>query len=87
MAHVIHPKDHIVIMAAVDEHGTFNLDTVMNTVVIDDTFPIHYLNAIMNSKLTSWFTYVFIYNVYLTIREWHILTSEMQNVRGGGTSL
>jgi hypothetical protein len=62
VADVIHPKDHIVIMAAVDEHGTFNLDTVMNTVVIDDAFPIHYLNAIMNSKITSWFTYIFIYN-------------------------
>jgi len=62
VAHVLSPRDHLVIMAVVDGQGILNLDTAMNTLVVDAAFPIHYLCAIMNSKLASWFTYVFIYN-------------------------
>jgi len=62
VAHVLKPRDHLVIMSVVDEEGMLSLDTVMNTIVEDASYPIHYLNAIMNSKLTSWFTYVFTYN-------------------------
>lgn len=62
VAHVLYPKDHIIIMSMLDTEGMLNVDTVENTILTDEEYNLKYLLATLNSSLTSWFTYFFIYN-------------------------
>ena len=62
VAHVVKPSPHIIIMSALDKNGILNLDTVNNTVLINNDYALEYLLCILNCNLTSWYTYRFIYN-------------------------
>ncbi|MBC7361199.1 MAG: N-6 DNA methylase [Candidatus Aminicenantes bacterium] len=62
VAHVMNPYDHIIIMATYDDKGILTLDTVMNTFIKDDKFSYYYILGILNSKLSEWFFYWFVYN-------------------------
>lgn len=62
VAHIAQPVPHIRIIAAFDNEGTITLDTVNNIYVTDPSIPWEVVVAILNSKLTSWFAYRFIYN-------------------------
>ncbi|WP_309492727.1 Eco57I restriction-modification methylase domain-containing protein [Candidatus Hecatella orcuttiae] len=62
IAHVLKPKDRIIIMSTIDEEGLLNVDTVENTILTDPQYDLKYILAFLNSKLVSWFTYTFIFN-------------------------
>jgi len=62
IAHVLKPKDHIVIMSTLDEKGLLNVDTVENTILTNDNYDMKYVLGLLNSKLVSWFAYLFIFN-------------------------
>lgn len=62
IAHVLKPVDHIIIMSTFDSEGLLSVDTVENTIVTDPNYDPKYLLAFLNSKLVSWFTYIFIFN-------------------------
>lgn len=62
VAHVLSPTDHIILMSALDEDGLLNVDTVENTIVTRDEYSIEYLLGLLNSKLVSWYCYIFIFN-------------------------
>jgi len=49
-------------MSALDEDGLLNVDTVENTIVTRDEYSIKYLLGLLNSKLVSWYCYIFIFN-------------------------
>ena len=62
VAHVLKPTDHIIIMSTLDSEGLLSVDTVENTIVTDPNYDLKYLLAFLNSKLVSWFAYMFIFN-------------------------
>lgn len=62
VAHVLRPTDHIIIMSTLDEDGLLSVDTVENTIVTDPKYNPRYLLAFLNSKLTAWYAYTFIFN-------------------------
>jgi adenine-specific DNA-methyltransferase len=62
VAHVMNPSDRIIIMATYDKKGFLTLDTVMNTFLNDNSFSYEYILGILNSRLSEWFYYWFVYN-------------------------
>ncbi len=62
VAHVMNPYDRIIIMATFDDKGMLTLDTVMNTFIKENKFSYYYILGILNSKLSEWFFYWFVYN-------------------------
>lgn len=62
VAHVLKPVDRIIIMSMLDRQGLLSVDTVENTIITDDKYDLGYVLAFLNSKLVSWFTYLFIFN-------------------------
>ncbi|MHA1692212.1 MAG: Eco57I restriction-modification methylase domain-containing protein, partial [Candidatus Heimdallarchaeaceae archaeon] len=62
VAHVTKPFDRLVIMAAVDNEGLPTMDTVMNILPVNSRFNMYYLTGILNSRLSEWFFYWFVYN-------------------------
>ena len=62
VAHIGQPVPHIRIVASLDTDATLNLDTVNNTLSMDDDWPLEALLALLNSKVYSWYMYRFIYN-------------------------
>ena len=62
VAHIGNPYPHIRIVAALDQRGVLDLDTVNNTISLDEAWPLEVLLALLNSKVYSWFMYRFIYN-------------------------
>jgi type I restriction-modification system DNA methylase subunit len=61
VAHVIYPKDHIVLMAAIDRDGLLALDNVGCINMLDSNIDMVFLVALLNSTLMSWYAYRFIY--------------------------
>jgi hypothetical protein len=59
VAHVLKPKDHIILMATIDEKGLITLDNVGN-VFLAGIAP-EFVVALLNSKLINWYAYRFIY--------------------------
>ncbi len=59
---VAHIKDHIKITATYDSKRVLNLDTVNNIIINDKNFSPKYILALLNSKLISYYTYIFIYS-------------------------
>jgi type I restriction-modification system DNA methylase subunit len=62
VAHVTKPKDHIIIMSALDKQGLMNVDTVENTVLTDKNYSLEFLLCLLNSKLVSWYAYRYIFS-------------------------
>lgn len=62
VAHVTQPKDHIIIMSAIDKEGVLNVDTVENTVLTDKNYSLEFLLCLLNSKLISWYAYRYIFS-------------------------
>jgi len=62
VAHVTQPRDHVIIMSALDTGNCVNLDTVNNTVCTDPDYDLRFLLSLLNSRLTSWYAYLFVYN-------------------------
>lgn len=62
VAHVTKPKDHIIIMSALDKHGSLNVDTVENTILTDKNYSLEFLLCLFNSKLVSWYAYRYIFS-------------------------
>ena len=62
VAHIENPTPHIRITSAIDIRGdVLSVDTVNNTFINDEDFPLLFVLAILNSKLISWYAYRFIY--------------------------
>jgi type I restriction-modification system DNA methylase subunit len=59
VAHVMKPKDHIIMMATIDEKGLVTLDNVGN-IFVDGVAP-EFIVGLLNSKLINWYAYRFIY--------------------------
>ena len=62
VAHIGQPVPHIRIIASLDNDAALDLDTVNNTLSLDDDWPLELLLALLNSKVYSWYMYRFIYN-------------------------
>ena len=62
VAHIGQPVPHIRIIASLDNDAVLDLDTVNNTLSLDDDWPLELLLALLNSKVYSWYMYRFIYN-------------------------
>ena len=62
VAHVTKPKDHIIIMSALDREGLMNVDTVENTILTDKDYSLEFLLCLLNSKLISWYAYRYIFS-------------------------
>ena len=62
VAHVMKPKDHIIIMSALDKEGLITVDTVENTVCTDKSYSLEFLLCLLNSKLISWYAYRYIFS-------------------------
>ena len=62
VAHVTKPKDHIIIMSALDREGLMNVDTVENTVLTDRNYSLEFLLCLLNSKLASWYAYRYVFS-------------------------
>lgn len=62
VAHVTKPKDHIIIMSALDEENSIAVDTVENTISTDKNYPLKFLLGLLNSKLVSWYAYRYIFS-------------------------
>jgi len=62
VAHVTKPKDHIIIMSALDKQGLLTVDTVENTISTDKKFSLEFLLCLLNSKLISWYAYRYIFS-------------------------
>ena len=62
IAHVLHPSDHIILMATFDKDGILTVDTVENTVLTDNRFAYAFITGLLNSKLWSWYAYRFIFS-------------------------
>jgi type I restriction-modification system DNA methylase subunit len=62
VAHVTKPKDHIIIMSALDEESLITVDTVENTISTDANYPLKFLLGLLNSKLISWYAYRYIFS-------------------------
>lgn len=61
VAHVMKPKDHIIIMSTLDKKGILTLDTVENTIITDNKFSLEFILCLLNSKLISWYAYRYIF--------------------------
>lgn len=61
VAHVMNPKDHIVLMATIDENGIIGLGSVGNIFLRNKLFDPKFIVGLLNSKLFSWYAYRFIY--------------------------
>ncbi|MFZ4791179.1 MAG: Eco57I restriction-modification methylase domain-containing protein [Candidatus Competibacteraceae bacterium] len=62
VAHIKNPKPHIQLIVAFDEDGeVLNLDTVTNIVSTNGKFDIKFILALLNSTLTNWYAYKFIF--------------------------
>ncbi len=62
IAHIQKPKPHIMIIASVDPHGNIlGLDTVENTIPINDLIHLNLIAALFNSSLINWYACKFIY--------------------------
>ncbi len=59
---VAHIRNHIKITATYDTKGVLDLDTVNNIVINNKDFNPKYILALLNSKLISYYTYIFIYS-------------------------
>lgn len=62
VAHVTRPKDHIIIMSALDREGILDVDTVENTIVTNKNYSLEFLLCLLNSKLISWYAYRYIFS-------------------------
>ena len=62
VAHVTKPKDHIIIMSALDKNGLINVDTVENTIMTDKNYSLEFLLCLLNSKLISWYAYRYVFS-------------------------
>lgn len=62
VAHVSTPSDHIIIMSTVDPEGRLTVDTVENTILKNDKYSLYFICSLLNSKLISWFAYLFIFS-------------------------
>ena len=62
VAHVTKPKNHIIIMSALDTKGRITVDTVENTIVTDNNYSIEFLLCLLNSRLISWYSYRYIFS-------------------------
>jgi len=62
VAHVTKPRDHIIIMSALDRQGLMNVDTVENTILTDVSCSLEFLLCLLNSKLVSWYAYRYIFS-------------------------
>ena len=62
VAHIRNPKPHLQLIISFDEDGkVLNLDTVTNIVLTSKKFDIKFILALLNSTLTSWYAYKFIF--------------------------
>jgi adenine-specific DNA-methyltransferase len=62
VAHIQNPSPHIMIIASVDPIGdVLGLDTVENTIAINDAIHLNMIAALFNSRLINWYAYRFIY--------------------------
>jgi len=61
VAHVMNPKDHIILMATIDQNGIIGLGSVGNIYLINHAFNEKFIVALLNCKLFSWYVYRFIY--------------------------
>jgi hypothetical protein len=62
IAHVTKPRNHFVIMSALDREGLMNVDTVENTILTDKNYSLEFLLCLLNSKLVSWYAYRYIFS-------------------------
>jgi len=62
VAHVTKPKDHIIIMSALDKEGLLTVDTVENTISTDKRYSLEFLLCLLNSRLISWYAYRYIFS-------------------------
>ncbi len=62
VAHVLYPSDRIIIMSTLDERGLLSVDTVENTIITNPSYDPKYLLAFLNSRMISWYAYVFVFN-------------------------
>jgi type I restriction-modification system DNA methylase subunit len=63
IAHIEDPKPHIKITATADQTGdVLSVDTVINTVLIDENFTPIFISAILNSELINWYAHKFIFS-------------------------
>jgi len=62
VAHVTKPKDHIIIMSALDTEGLLTVDTVENTISTDKKWSLEFLLCLLNSRLISWYAYRYIFS-------------------------
>jgi len=62
VAHVTKPKDHIIMMSALDKEGHLTIDTVENTVLTDRNYSLEFILCLLNSKLVSWYAYRYIFS-------------------------
>jgi len=62
VAHIRHPRPHIILMAAYDTKGSFAFNTVVHFLLKDTRFDYRYILGLLNSKLFSFYAYKFIYN-------------------------
>jgi adenine-specific DNA-methyltransferase len=53
VAHVMKPKDHIILMSALDKE---------NTISTDKDYSLEFLLCLLNSKLISWYAYRYIFS-------------------------
>ena len=62
VAHIQNPKPHIKITATIDQIGDIlNLDSVENTVMIDENFNSIFISALLNSSLINWYVHKFVF--------------------------
>lgn len=61
VAHVVNPKEHIILMATVDRQGVIGLGSIGNVYITNTEYSVEYLTALLNSTLISWYAYRFIY--------------------------
>jgi len=61
VAHVTKPFDQIIIMSAVEPGSLLTVDTVENTLLKDRRFSLESVCALLNSRLFSWYAYLFIF--------------------------
>lgn len=62
VAHIRHPKPHIILMAAYETSRAFAFNTVVNILVTNPGYDHKYILGLLNSKLFSYYAHKFIYN-------------------------
>jgi len=61
VAHVTKPTDRIIIMSSFDNHDRITVNTVSNTTITKKDYELKPILLLLNSNITSWFAYRFIY--------------------------